>query len=237
MTYIVLFLAISAPLLYPRPAAADVFTLAAVDAGKYRANRSADTDLADPGSHDPDRYEFGIGLHGDFVGTEDRAFLVFDLSGITGTVHSAALRLTSSFLFYEVEHLEPPEPILLTLFDVETDIADLRAGGTDKNSTFADLGSGTVLGSLDYPYDSIPATHSIAFNNAGVEIVRQALGDQVAFGAAATEYRDRRIRLLGFEPEYELVIDVPEPSTTILAGIALAGLLGCAHTRRRRAAR
>jgi hypothetical protein len=209
------------------PVYADTVKLTAIDAGHYSAW----------GFHDPDDVNITIGtdIHGVQILDESTAqhieewrnWLVFDLSAVTGTIHGAALTLSTAFVYREIEYLDPAlEPITYTLFDVETRVTDVMAGGVDRTAIFRDLGTGQILGARQYTDADRHQIQHIGLNSAGLAVIEGALGTRVVLGGASTTFLPDRERLLSFSLEpRQLILEVPE---TASATLLLPGLLGIA---------
>jgi len=127
------------------------------DAGWYQA-----------GFHSPTNNNY-------YVGGQYRNFFVFDLSGISGPVKRATLRI--------VNPSGTQGNLTYTLFDVSTPISALTAGGLGLAGIQDDLGTGNSYGcaAISNPNAS---PISINLNNNGVSAIQGALGSSIAIGGS-----------------------------------------------------
>jgi hypothetical protein len=211
------------------PCAATTITLDALDSGFYNAS----------GTHTPSNENYLTGM---FNGQEDRSFFLFDLSGVSGTVQSATLRLfnpeVSQFLH---GYVSPDATETLNLYDVTTSAAAIT-GNAAGVAGFNDLGSGTLYGTrvvsaadngtvIEIVLSGAALTDLNAAN--GLFLFGGALGtlagpsDQYVFGFSMATFVSNHTRqlVLDVTPTSE----VPEPSTLALCCAGAMGLL----TRRR----
>ncbi len=172
-----------------------------------------------------------------FVGgtsEELRDFFSFDLSPVSGTITSATLVLSMPASGYASS--DPFETF--TLFDVSTSVLTLNAH-TPSAAIFADLGAGTVYGSINIPSSSPNTNVQIPLNAAGIAFLNSHHGT-IALGGAVTSSTNGPVSEAVFNASgsfgtQQLSLEVtpaPEPTSGIL--LASAGL---ALLRRRRAAR
>lgn len=119
-------------------------TIQAVDTGFYRDSFS-NQHYSAPADHDPDNINYLVGVNG----REYRNFAVFDLAGVSN-ITTATLRmfLKDDSITSRNGYSSPDSFETYTLWDVGTNVASLL-GGTSPQSTFDDLGSGTMFGSVD----------------------------------------------------------------------------------------
>jgi hypothetical protein len=192
-------------------AQAATITVAAVDSGWYDST----------GFHLSTRTNY---LAGEVGGStpQFRNFFVFDLSGVSGVVTTATLRLdTASFSSFD-----PSEDY--SLFDVTTPSTTLRAGGSGMVATYADLGSGVSYGTRTYTNVDDNLVRDIKFNAAGIAAVQAGLGGDFAIGGTVTTLRvpvdDEHVFGGSGSGVRELVLEtvaVPEPLTISLFGIGI----------------
>lgn len=163
-----------------------------VDASNYGSYRS-------DGARGPYNYNFATGNAG--VGNTaatsgNRSFFLFDLSSLSGTVTSATLHLWDStptpappnYLGYN--SLDTTET--LNIYDVSSALSNFAIGfGTNANdaggiSTFGDLGTGTVLGTVTVTKagSGVGSYVDVSFNSAGLSALQGALGGKIVFGGA-----------------------------------------------------
>ena len=172
---------------------------------------------------------------------EFRNFFVFDLSGVTGPITVATLRLhntdgTTQFP-NNVGFFSDTGSETYLVSEVSTAIASLLAG-TGGMAAFGDLGSGTSYGSFTATSAANGTFVEIALNSAAIAALNQASG-LFAFGGSITTlngFPDEET-LFAFsdsgllsDTQLELTV-VPEPSAVLLLAAGIA-LLGALRTRR-----
>ena len=212
------------------PCAAAPVTLDAIDSGFYNAS----------GLHLQTNENF---LTGVFLGVEDRSFLLFDLSSISGTIVSAQLRLFNPEVSAFLHGYVSPDPTeTLTIHDVTTPAASVRDGSAGV-AGFGDLGSGTLYGSQTVSAADNGQIVEIALNAAALADLNAAAGQFVFGGALGTLGAGNRY-VFGFttaafvaDHTRQLVLDVqpvPEPSAL---GLLVVGAVVIAARRRQRSRR
>lgn len=174
-------------------------------------------------------------------GGEARNFFVFDLSGLSGTISNATLRLTpsgssgSGYLSFDASET-------FSLFDVSTLVSNL-INATGGVAAFNDLGSGTQYGSsvIANPGNTPdPLFYDIPFNIAGLAFLQGNLGNNpIALGGAITTLtqgatQEALFNLTNSGLTRQLIFTiadenpggaaVPEPATLLLSGLALIAL-------------
>lgn len=158
------------------PACADEM-LDAVDSGNY--------DQDGDHSHNNTNY-----LTGDTAAAgvaENRAFFVFDLSAVHEQIVGARLTAYNPGLVPD-DHdgfTSPDAYETLTVFDVATDVATLRAGGSGLIAIFDDLGGGPSYGSVDVDEQCNATMVSVTLNQDALDALNLATGE-FAFGTALT---------------------------------------------------
>ena len=125
------------------------------------------------GFHDALNDNYSVGNVTPLPAGRLRNFFVFDLSGVTGDVVSVTLSAAN--------YGGVGPPATLTLYDVATPAATLTATATGATGVFADLGSGTVYGSLAVANPNASPL-SVPFNPSGVTAVQAAAGRTFAIG-------------------------------------------------------
>lgn len=155
---------------------------------------------------------------------EWRSFFVFDLSAIHAPIQSAAFKAFVQPDGIGVSGLGQVET--WTLFDVTTSIDDLLLG-TSPNQTFQDLGSGAVLGSLNFSAAQRGTTVTVQLNSLAIDQLNAA-GGRWAMGGAVTTRGPEAECIFHGSGEHSLArleITVPEP-----AGLSLALFASAAST-------
>ncbi len=146
-------------------------------------------------------------FHGRF-----RNFFVFDLAGVSGTVVSATL--------VAVNPSSMGAPDTYTLYDVTTPSTVFETEeAEDASAVFADLGTGTVLGSATLS-DATTSPVIVPLNAAGVAEVQSALGAPLVIGGdyAPESTLDQVIFLNTHLPgsDVKLILEtVPAPTATL----------------------
>jgi hypothetical protein len=109
-----------------------------------------------------------------------RNFFVFDFRGLNlANLISAELYANNSWNY------SPESQLSYSLFDVTTNINDLRASGTGRNSIFNDLGSGVSYASLELNNPGRYENLVLSFNHRGIDAAKATTG-LFAFGGALT---------------------------------------------------
>lgn len=107
-------------------------------------------------------------------------FFVFDLSSVSETVVGAELRVESNWYLSD----DPSETYVM--YDVATDIFDLRGGYGDGISTFNDLQSGNSYGNTSVSSADNGTMVHIALNTQAIQDISAGLGGQFAIGGTVS---------------------------------------------------
>jgi hypothetical protein len=169
---------------------------------------------------------------------ETRAFFVFDLSSVSGTIVGAELRLFNPTNGFGTTQGMTED---LGIFDVTTSVATL-VGGTAGLPGFADLGSGTVFGTRTFTTADNNSTIAISLNADAINALKSASGD-FAFGTAIMTldagFLNQREQVFGGTDAGSLVqlslttSDVPEPSSLTLLSYGVLGMFVGVRRKRR----
>lgn len=173
------------------------------------------------------------------------SFFGFNLTGLSGTVFSATLRLymptrlTPGSPGDGYQSNDPTETFVLSA--VGTNYFQLTGGtGTtaQKQAAFTDLGDGATYGSVSLSAATNGTTVVIALNAAGVAAVQASLGGRLAIGGTVTTLSGRgEVEAVFFgtgndnPADGQVVLDVqlspptpsPAPPTVLAAGVGVAG--------------
>lgn len=191
-----------------------------------------------------DNYAVGGGLDG----YTRNNFFLFDLSGVSGSITSAMLRVynpaapASPGFPYGYTSSDPTENY--AVFDVSTPFVELEAGyeigSLVGQGIFSDLGSGQNFGMTAVSLADNGKFVEITLNASGLAALNATDGVFVVGGALTTLdglvnkeslFASAFLHTVGPNVPQLLVSSVPEPSTTAL-WIAGLGLLGFAARRR-----
>lgn len=171
--------------------------------------------------HQPSNTNYIVGHVHLSTDSEYRNFFVFDLSSIRAPIVSATFR--SDLTDYGAS-VSTQGVGTWTLYDVTSAIADLRSAATPQ-TTFDDLATGTVYGTLQYTRNDSGGTVSVSLNDAAIEAMNLS-GGLWAFGGAVTDLQgsspyDILFNGGNLDTFPRLIIDVPEPSAWVLLSTAL----------------
>ena len=162
---------------------------------------------------------------------ETRGFLTFDLSGVSGNVIAARLKIRAA------ESDSPDGEETLDVHAVDLDAATLNARTGSAKPIYDDLGSGPLLARGGFKIGQAPGGRVwIDFLPAGIAEINAKRGGFLAIGLQLGSLRldDAQDEFVftnsgGFANFLELTV-VPEPSTITLATVSL---LAVSITRRR----
>lgn len=147
-----------------------------------------------------------------YAGNEYRDFFVFNLSGVSGNIFGATLRINVA----GYESMDPFETV--EFYDVTTPVSTL-ADGSGGPAAYADLGTGTFYGSVTITGADGYQTIDIPLNAEGVAAVRSALGGDFAIGGAMSTYNDNLEYVFGdsmnFTAQLILTTDTTPPVVTV----------------------
>ncbi len=221
--------AILACMLMISQAHADVITIDYTDSGWWSSL----------GVHSADNQNYLLGDSGGYV---FRNFFVFDLSGVTGTIINASLKIYNPSINDAPGNGQSGPLRTFAIFDVSTSIAALTTTGFGQFGIFDDLGTGTNLGNNNGPQvnGTIVTT---SFNAAGLAYIQSGSGGLIAFGGS---YVDATMNnyLFGYggnnlnhvrqlEITTAEVTAVPAPAGVVLAGMCIVSIAGFFMLRRR----
>lgn len=147
---------------------------------------------ADNGFHNSENLNYLAGQIGNgSIHREFHNYLVFDLSGIQGTITNATVKITEPQFGY-FSH-DPNETY--TMFDVSTPVSDLIMSSPIDNpagiNIFSDLGSGNSYGSLVLDATQNISLVSTSLNADGISALNSVRGP-VAIGGALTSLNTER---------------------------------------------
>jgi hypothetical protein len=158
-------------------------------------------------------------------GLEHRSFFTYDLSGVTGAIVAAKLRIYQppNDDFFD-GFFSPSGTETLNLWNVSTPGATLIANSGGA-AVFNDLGSGSTYASKNYTLADGGTFGTLTLNALGVNDANSAIGGYFSIGGSVAT-GGYIFGYSGITPSNtQLILDVtPEPGTLALAVIALLPL-------------
>lgn len=209
---------------------ADLASITASDSGWYDVNGYHDSGNKNyVASHNTPFIYYPIGYPIPSGTTPLRNYLAFDLSGVSGNIIGATLRLQNP-----VESWTTPPTY--TIYDVTAPSNVVKSSQLVLNDpvgvgVFNDLGSGTSFGSILVDGSFSGGIAEISINSAGIAALNAAKGGDFVFGGSLSASFDEQF-VFGFTHDgvfvRELVLQtasVPEPSSALLMiGASIAAL-------------
>jgi len=104
------------------------------------------------------------------------SYFIFDLSGITGDMTGARLKLELQNYY----GIDPSETF--SVYDVSTDAATLEASGTGQTAIFDDLQTGNVYGTFEVTSGDVGTIIEIPLSASAVSDINTAAGGTFAVG-------------------------------------------------------
>jgi hypothetical protein len=156
------------------------FTGKICDTGSFLIDAHARGYYSDHPSYPPNQAAFA-GFCSSCSGASFRAFYVFSIPDFTGTVSSVSF--TTEHAFYD----SPDESETFDFREVASNAATLAALGGDSAAVYADLGDGTLFGSVYLSPTTVTFQHRIVLDGAATK-VRSSRGTDMAIGISQAEY-------------------------------------------------
>jgi hypothetical protein len=190
----------------------------------------------DVGDHTANNGNYFVGNRASAsVPRQFRNFFVVDLSGVTAPIVSARMLLWNPLGGFA----SPQGTEVFRLFDVSTPIAELTADQVGRPEIYADLGSGSIMGTYTATAESNGTVVSVDFDVLGLASLNAARGGLWVAGGAITTINGAVGRTDEFlfggtlgrpdDGQTRLEFTVPGPGAGVLV---IAGMV--AQVRRRR---
>lgn len=154
-------------------------------------------------------------LVGSYRGEEYRNWAAFDLRAYHRyPFHGATLRV-----FLNKDGFLGNRSETWTLWDVESSVSSIRRHANNLEF-FADLGTGQMFGEVTLTERAERSFVEVPLNEAALTSISQAGTFWAIGGSLNTSEVDESLFLnSGLDPRVELILTIPEPSTSLLLGI------------------
>ena len=220
--------------------AAQAITLSVVDSGVFDLfsvrGTGGGTSISHTSSNTSIEFSFFSSPFGGFTSTDNSAFAIFDLSGLTGSVTSASLEMSvtsSDFsnIFFPGSPGDPGSYVFNqvssnpALFNSSYSESSLCCGGNPLGTGFGlyrALGNGPALGTVSY---TGVGSQTVALGASGIDLIDLALGGLLVIGIDDAGGHGPIGDVTFATPQLTLELaPVPAPTAIWLFGSALLGL-------------